>query len=169
MNILMLVLRLVHIVAAIFWGGGALVMELIIKPGIDATGEAGGLFARHLNNTTRISLVMMVAAILTILPGVLLYWIDSAGFSSAWMRSGAGIGFGIGGVFGVVALVCGAIFGRSNARLGQISAQITGMPGAEQAAQIRAIQKRLRVVSPLHVVAMILAMAFMATARYFTF
>ena len=169
MNIFMLVLRFVHIVGAIIWGGGALLMEFFISRSIAATGEAGQKFAQHLTNTIRIHVFMMAAAISTILAGTLLYWRDSDGFTSAWMKSSTGLGFGIGACFGLIAFVFGAIFGKSNAELGQISAQITGKPANDQLARIQAIQKRIKVVSPIHVVSMILAMIFMATARYFVF
>ena len=169
MDILKIVLRLVHILAAIMWGGGALVMEFFIGRSIAATGEIGQKFAQHLMNKIRMHKFMTAAAISTVLAGTILYWIDSDGFSSAWMRSGAGIGFGIGAVFGIIALVFGAIFGGSNAKLAEIGAQVQGKPTEAQLSQIQAIQKRIKTVSPIHVVCMILAMIFMATARYFAF
>ena len=169
MNFYLLVLRLVHIFAGIIWGGGALIMEFFISRSVAATGESGQAFMQHVMNKLRMHNFMTVMAILTILGGTLLYWHDSNGFTSAWMRSSTGIGFGIGAVFGLIAFVFGAIFGASNAKLGAVGAQIQGKPTAEQLAQIQAIQKRIKTVSPIHVYSMILAMVFMATARYFVF
>jgi uncharacterized membrane protein len=169
MDILKIVLRLVHIFAGIIWGGGALIMEFFIGRTILATGETGQKFAQHLMNKVRMHRFMTVMAVSTILAGVMLYWIDSDGFSSAWMRSGAGIGFGIGAVFGLIAFVSGAIFGGSNAKLAEVGAQILGKPTSQQLGQIEALQKRIKLVSPIHVYSMILAMIFMATARYFSF
>lgn len=169
MNVLMLVLRIVHIFAGIVWGGGALVMEFFIGRTIAATGETGQKFVQHLMNKVRMHNFMTVAALCTVLAGALLYWIDSDGFSSGWLESGSGIGFGIGAAFGLVAFVFGAIFGSSNAKLAQMGAQIQGKPTSEQLSQIQAIQKRISTVSPIHVFSMILAMLFMATARYFIF
>ena len=169
MNILLLVLRLIHIFAGIVWGGGALIMAFFIGRTIAGTGETGQKFAQYLMNTLRMHIFMTVMALSTLLAGGALYWIDSRGFSSAWMTSGAGIGFGIGAVFGLIAFIFGAIFGNVNAKLGQIGAQIQGKPTEEQLATIHRLQKRMATVSPIHVVCMILAMIFMATARYFTF
>lgn len=169
MNIYLLVLRLVHIFAGIIWGGGALIMEFFIGRSIAATGESGQKFAQHLMSRLRMHNFMTVMAVSTVLAGTLLYWHDSNGFTSAWMTSSTGIGFGIGTVFGLIALVFGAIFGSNNAKLAQISAQIQGKPTDEQIAQIQAIQKLIKTVSPIHVYSMILAMLFMATARYFVF
>lgn len=169
MNLLVIVLRILHILGAIVWGGGALVMEFFIGRGIAGSGEAGQKFAQHLMNKIRMHNFMTAAAIATILAGVILYWIDSNGFSSAWVRSGTGIGFGIGAAFGLIAFVSGGIFGSSNARLAQLGAQIQGKPTPEQMTQLQSIQKRIRTVSPIHIISMILAMIFMATARYLVF
>ncbi|NWG35283.1 MAG: hypothetical protein HXY42_12650 [Chloroflexi bacterium] len=169
MNTYLLVLRLVHIVAGIIWGGGALIMSFFIGRAIPATGESGQKFAQHLMNNLRMHRFMTAMAVSTVVAGILLYWHDSNGFTSAWMTSGAGIGFGIGAVFGLIAFVFGAIFGNSNAKLARLGAQIQGKPTDEQLAQIQAIQKRIKTVSPIHVYSMILAMLFMATARYFIF
>ena len=169
MTIYLLVLRLVHIIAGIIWGGGALIMEFFIGRSIAATGESGREFAQYLMARLRMHNFMTVMAVSTVLAGTLLYWHDSNGFTSAWISSSTGIGFGIGAVFGLIAFVFGAIFGSSNAKLAQVSAQIHGKPTDEQFAQIQAIQKRIKTVSPVHVYSMILAMIFMATARYFVF
>ena len=169
MNIYLLILRLVHIFAGIIWGGGALIMEFFIGRSVAATGESGREFAQHLMTRLRMHNFMTVMAVSTVLAGVLLYWHQSNGFTSSWMHSGAGIGFTIGAVFGLIAFVFGAIFGASNDKLAQVSAQIQGKPTDAQLSQIQAIQKRIKTVSPIHTYTMILAMIFMATARDFVF
>jgi uncharacterized membrane protein len=169
MNIYLLILRLAHIVAGIIWAGGALIMSLFIGRTILATGESGQKFAQHLTNSLRINRFMTAMAVSTVLAGVLLYWHDSNGFTSAWMTSSTGIGFGIGAIFGLIAFVFGAIFGANNAKLAQVAAQVQGKPTEEQLAQIQALQKRIRIASPIHIYSMLLSMIFMATARYFVF
>ena len=169
MNIYLLVLRLVHIFAGIIWGGGALIMEFFIGRSVVATGTSGQAFAQHLMTKLRMHNFMTVMAVSTVLAGVLLYLHDSNGFTSGWLKSSTGIGFTIGAVFGLIAFVFGAIFGASNAKLAMVGAQIQGTPTDEQLLQIQAIQKRIKTVSPIHIYSMILAMIFMATARYFVF
>lgn len=169
MSMTVLVLRILHIFGAIFWGGGALMMEFFIAPSVAATAQSGQEFVRYLTNKVRVHIFIMIAAVTTILAGSLLYWRNSDGFSSAWMRSGAGIGFGIGAIFGIIAFIFGAIFGNTNAQLGKIGAQIQGRPTEEQLTRIQALQKRARKISPIHVISTILAMLFMATARYLSF
>lgn len=169
MNIYLLVLRLVHVVAAIIWGGGAIIMEFFIGRSIAGTGESGQKFAQYLMNTVKMHKFMIVAAFSTAIAGGLLYWHDSNGLSSAWMSSSTGIGFGIGSFFGLIALIFGAIFGASNAKLAQVGAQIQGKPTDEQMSQIQVMQKRIKTVSPIHVYSMLIAMIFMAISRYLVF
>ena len=169
MNILVVILRLLHIIAAVIWGGGALIMEFFIGRAIMATGTSGQQFVQHLMNKIRMHRFMTVAALVTVLAGSVLYWLDSDGFASAWVRSSTGIGFGVGAGFGLIAFVFGAIFGSSNAKLAEIGAQVQGKPTDEQLSRIQALQKRIRTVSPIHTYSMILAMIFMATARDLVF
>jgi len=169
MNIYLLVLRFVHIVAGIVWGGGALIMEFFIGRTVSGTGEMGQKFAQYMMNTLRMHKFMTAMALSTVLAGGLLFWYDSDGFSSAWIHSSTGLGFGIGAVFGLIAFVFGAIFGASNAKLGELGAQIQGRPSNEQLVQIQALQKRIKAAAPIHVYSMLIAMTFMATARFFVF
>jgi uncharacterized membrane protein len=166
MNILMLVLRIVHIGAGIFWGGGSLMMYFFFGPTVKATNQVGQQFAGHLMLRTRFVTVMTTMAMLTILAGAGLYWLDSGGFTSAWMKSNTGIGFAIGGVFGLVGFVFGAVFGQLNKKLATIGSQIKGQPTPEQLANIQNIQKKIASVTPIHVTSIIIAILLMSAARY---
>ena len=169
MNGLVIVLRLVHIISGVFWVGGGLVMFFFIGPTLGATAEAGQKFAQHLMTQTRFTAIVTIAAILTVLAGATLYWIDSDGLSSAWMHSGAGLGFGIGAFFALIGLVFGMMVGNTNGALAKLGSQIQGKPTPEQMAQIGALRKRLSVVSPINAYALIIATLLMASARYLRF
>ena len=169
MNILMLVLRFIHIIAGIIWGGGSLIMEFFIGRTVRETGEVGQKFIQHLMGRVKLHKFMTAAAVSTALAGAALYWIDSHGLTSGWMRAGAGFGFGVGAVFGLVAFIAGMIFGSNNAKLGMVGSQIQGKPTEEQLAQIQTIQKRIKTVSPIHTYSMMVAMIFMAISRYLVF
>jgi len=169
MHIVTLILRLIHIFGGVFWVGASLMMSYFVAPTAVATAENGQKFIQHLIGRTRFSTMMAAAGGSAVLAGILLYLIDSGGFTSAWMTSGAGIGFGIGGVFGLIGFVFGIMIGRNNTALGKLGAQIQGQPTPEQLAQITAIRKNLGMVTPIHTWALILATLFMASARYFFF
>ena len=162
-------LRIVHILAGIFWVGGTLMMTFFIGPTIGATGESGQKFVAHLMNNLKFSNRIAAAAGLTILAGFILYWIDSDGFTSAWMSSGAGRGFGIGAVFALLGMVTGTLVGRTAGAMAQLGAQNQGKPSSEQITQLQALQKRQVMYSNITVVLLILSVIFMAIARYLVF
>jgi hypothetical protein len=110
---------------------------------------------------------MAAASGSTILAGFILYWIDSQGFTSAWMRSGAGRGFGIGAGFALIGFVFGILIGRSTKAMAQLGAQMQGKPSAAQLTQMAAIRKQQATYSIIATVSLILAVVFMSIARYF--
>jgi len=169
MDYLMIILRLIHIISGVFWVGAGLAVFFFIGPTLAATADAGQKFAQHLILKTRFTAVITTSAILTVLAGATLYWIDSGGLSSAWMHSGPGIGFAAGAFFGLVGLVFGIMVGNTNGALAKLGSQIQGKPTPEQMAQIGTLRKRLSTISPINAYALILAMLFMAIARYLRF
>ena len=169
MNILVVILRLLHIISGVLWVGASLVMFFFVGPTLAATAEAGQKFAQHLIRKTRFTAIITISAILTVLAGASLYWIDSDGLSSAWTHSSVGLGFGLGAGFGLLGLIFGIMVGNSNSAIAKLGSQIQGKPTPEQLAQIGALRKRLSVVSPLNAYSLILATLLMAIARYLRF
>lgn len=169
MDYFLLLLRIIHIVGGIFWVGGTLIMTFFIAPTMGATAEAGQRFVGHLMNNLKFSNRMSIAAGLTILAGAILYWRDSHGLTSAWMKSGAGIGFTTGAVFALIGFATGIMIGRTTTAMAQLGAQFRGKPTAVQTTQMQAIQKQQRTYSMISVVALLLAVTFMAVSRYLNF
>ena len=169
MNTFTLILRLVHIIGGVFWVGGALAMNFFIAPTLGATGDAGRQFAGHLMGKTRFSTFMTTNAFLSVIAGFILYGIDSNWFTSAWQSSGPGIGFAIGALFALIGLVTGIMNGNNNRAMGRLGAQIQGKPTVEQAAQFGMIRKQQAWVIPVNTWSLLLAVVFMAIARYLHF
>lgn len=169
MSILMLVLRVVHISAGIFWGGGSLMMNYFFGPTVKATNQVGQQFAGHLMLKTKFVTVMTIMAVLTVLAGATLYWLDSDGLTSPWMKSYTGIGFAVGGLFGLVGFIFGAMFGQLNKKLATVGSQVQGKPTPEQLAEIQSLQKRIALASRFHVPAIIIAILLMSASRYLLF
>ncbi|HEX6268652.1 MAG TPA: hypothetical protein VFZ43_00320 [Anaerolineales bacterium] len=162
-------LRILHIGAGVFWVGGVLMMTFFIAPTVGATAEAGQKFVGHLTNNMKFNAKMSAAAGLTILAGFILYWIDSDGFTSAWMRSGAGIGFGIGAGFALIGFIFGILVGRNMKAMAQLGAQSQGKPSDAQISQMQSLRKQQITYSYASAVTLILAVWFMAIARYLVF
>ena len=169
MNNLMIVLRLIHIIGGMFWIGSTLLMILFILPSVNATRDSGQRFLSHFLIKTHYGRVLGLSAILTMLAGAILYWIDSAGFTSQWTRSGPGWGFGLGGVFGIIGFISGNRFGNNIMTYGKTAVQIDGTPTTEQKVTMEAAQKPLGTLGSISTVALVLALVCMATARYWHF
>lgn len=166
MNIFIIGLRLVHILGGVFWVGSAMMTTFFLTPAVAATGEAGQRMMGHLITKGKMSVRIMVAAVLTVLAGGTLYWIDSGGQTSGWASSATGLGFGIGGLFALVGLVTGAMVGVNASTMGKIAASAQGKPSPEQLTEMQAAQKRMALASNISTVALIIALVCMATARY---
>jgi uncharacterized membrane protein len=158
-------LRIIHIVAGVIWVGGTLIMTFFIAPTIGATGESGQRFVGHLMNNLKFSNRMSAAAGSTILAGFILFWLDSRAGES-WLRSSFATGLSIGAAFAIIGFVFGIMTGRTARAMAQLGAQIQGKPSPDQVAQMQAIQKRQATYSTIAAITLVLAVVFMAIARY---
>jgi uncharacterized membrane protein len=160
MNYLMLVLRLTHIFAGVLWVGATLFTSLHLKRTAAAAGDAGRQVMQRLAADRRLRSAMTAAALLTVGAGYAMYWIDSAGFTSAWTHSGPGIGFALGGGAGLLGLVTRLLADRNQ------TAWSRSAPGAPE---WRALERRQSLLDGLNTWLLVAAVAFMATARYLVF
>lgn len=166
MNVLIIVLRLIHIFAGVFWVGAVLFNFVFLGPAVAATGDAGQKMMGYLVTKARFTGRITIAAILTILAGGALYWIDSQGLTSAWTRSATGWGFGIGALFALIGGGFGGVVGATITKMGRIGAAAKGKPTPEQLAELQAAQKQLAMASKVTTAALLVALVCMATARY---
>jgi uncharacterized membrane protein len=160
------VLRFLHIIAGIIWAGGAILMNLVIGPAIGATGDAGRQFAGHLMGKTAFSKIMLGSGLLTVLAGTFLYGLNSNWFSSRWMLTNQGIGFGIGAIAGILALGFGFMIGNTNSRLAALGSQIQGKPTDEQASTMGILRKRQVFVTNGNTICIIISISLMAGSRF---
>lgn len=168
MTYLIWLLRIIHIVGGVIWVGGTLTMAFFIAPTVGATGEAGQKFVGHLMNNLKFSNRISAAAGLTILAGLILYGLDARA-GSAWVRSSFGIGLSIGAGFALIGFVFGIMIGRTTKAMAQLGAQMQGKPSAGQLTQMQSIRKQQATYSNISAAALILAVIFMAIARYLVF
>jgi hypothetical protein len=121
---------------------------------------------------TRFNLVMWTSALTTVIAGFILYWIRSAGFTSDWIHSGPGIGFGTAAGFAVLGLIVGIFQGKNSNALAQLGRQIQSQgapPSPEQAASLQNLGRALGIGGMLNAAFLILATVGMAIARYLSF
>jgi Na+/glutamate symporter len=77
-----------------------------------------------------------------------------------------GIGLSIGAAFALIGMVTGIMIGRSAKAMADIGAKIQGKPTADQVAQLQNIGKQQATISMISAICLILAVTFMAVARY---
>ena len=167
---LVLVLRLFHIGAGVFWVGGVLMFARFIFPAARALGPAAGPMMDQLTRVRKLPRALLGAGIVTSLSGLALYWHDSLGFQGPWMSSVTGMTLGTGGLLAIVALVIGMTVNSPTAqRLGALSAAIQAQsapPSPEQSAQMQRLHERLGTALQIVTVLLVVATAAMALARY---
>jgi hypothetical protein len=165
MQFILIVLRLIHIAAGAFWAGSALMIALVILPGVRTAGPGG---ERNLP-MAQISQAMSIAALLTTVAGLLLYgWISR--FAWGWIVSPLGIGLTLGSLAGLAAFLLGLLStGPTGKKLGMLAAQIGaagGPPKPEQAAEMGRLQAKLATSSTVSTILTTAALVLMAVARY---
>lgn len=165
-----IILRVIHIAAGIFWVGAAFILFLFIQPSVKELGPEGQAFMGHLATRRKLPLLITLSAIVTVLAGLLLYWEASGGLDADWIASGPGIGFTVGGVAAIVTLALGVSITKPAVdrigALGQEIARSGGQPTPEQGAEMGRLQARTVIVGRVSMVLLVIAVVAMATARF---
>jgi uncharacterized membrane protein len=166
---MMILLNLVHILAGVFWAGAALLLSFFLVPAIDAAGPQGEAVMQKLVKGTRFPQAMMASGMLTVLSGLVMYWLVSGGLSAAWVSSNHGVAITLGGIGGILAaIVGGGVSGRATKRLGTLMQQIQASGGQstpEQQAQIESLKGTMRWSSLAGSACILVALIGMAVAR----
>jgi uncharacterized membrane protein len=164
-----LLLRLIHILAGIFWVGAIFLLAGFLLPTVRATGRQGGMFMQHLMLQRRLPVFLGVAAVLTVLSGFTMYGRLVSATHGAWAGTPPGIAYGTGGLAAILGAVLGMLVSgpaaRRMAAIGQAAVK-DGPPSAEQQAEIERLQGRMVLGSRLVAGFLAFAAAAMAVARY---
>jgi hypothetical protein len=168
MDVTMVVLRIVHIGAGVFWAGAMLLMALFVERAVRRAGPAGGAVMQELTKLGYMT-VMPIVALLTIISGFWMFGRASGG-QAEWFRSPFGMTLGVGGMVAVLAFLIG-IFGARPLmlRVARLGAEAQAAPPEQREALLAALGPlRARATFLLRLVAAMLAVvvAMMAVARY---
>ena len=166
----MIVLRLIHIISGVFWGGAAMSVAWFIFPAQRTIGPPGMLFMRELMMTRRFRSYVIGAAVLTILSGLTMYIRLSMLTHGEWAKSRTGMVLGVGAVAAIIAAgvgtgVTGKIGKKMMALGGQIQAS-GGPPSDAQKAEMDALQGRMQGAFRIVAILLLIAIVTMASARY---
>jgi uncharacterized membrane protein len=165
-----IVLRLIHILSGAFWFGSVFTNFVFVQPAVLALGAEGQRVMVHVLRDRRFLDAVLGAALLTGIAGGILFLRDSGGLQLSFVFGASGIGFTVGGVAGLLALLVFVFVGYpTTRRVVAISSRLEAErrpPTPEEQALLARSQSVLR---PLGVVVLVLvgiAAAAMATARY---
>lgn len=168
-NLLMVVLRLIHIICGAFWVGGALSVAFFILPAQRAIGQPGVLFVRQLMMVQKFRSFMLGAAVLTILAGLTMY-ARYAMAGGGWAQSNTGIVLGVGAVAAIIAAGIGTgrvgKLGKEMLELGGAMQASGGPPSDTQKAEMDALQGKMHSAYRMVAILLLIAVAAMASARY---
>ncbi len=170
MNTLMIILRLVHIGLGVFWAGAIFFLVIFLEPSVRAAGPDGASVARGLQKRQFLN-VLPVAAALTIVSGLVLYWRVSAGLTRTWIAAPVGISLTVGGLASVIAFAIGVLVMRPATlramALGSELQQIPDGPAQDALrAKIQGLRTRARKGGRVVAVLLGVAVAAMAVGRY---
>ena len=169
MDITLLVLRIAHVVAAIFWGGAVLFVVDFLEPSVREAGPDGLKVMQALRRRHYLE-VIPAMALVTLVSGFWLYWRDFHRFHPGPGASHAELTFGIGGLAAVAAFLVGASVMRPSAvRLLRLAGETAAAPPERQGAlraDVDRLRMRVRVSGRVIVVFLTVAMVSMAIGRY---
>lgn len=163
-----IILRLIHILAGIFWTGTAFLLAGFLVPTLRATGQEGGRFIQHLMERRRLQLFLGTAMLLTILSGATMYARLASAPHGTWAGTRQGIVFGLGGLAAILGGVAGGIIsGAAGRRLAAVGRNVgAGGPTAEQQAELGRLQARVGLGTRVQAALLAIAAGSMAIARY---
>lgn len=167
----MLVFRFLHIVAGVLWVGSAFLFSAFIGPSAAEVGPSAGPLLTVLVKKRRIATVIKSLSGVTVLAGWILWlrYLDLYGLGD-WLSSSFGLVLTIGAVLATVAFVIGFVGIAPNIeRLVDLGGEIAAggaPPTPEQGTEMERTQKALEAASKVDLALLLLAVAAMATARY---
>jgi hypothetical protein len=169
MDIVVVLMRLLHILLGVFWAGTIFFNTIFLGPAIrdagpDGAKVFGGLARRNFLN------ILPIVAVINILSGLYLLWKVSAGFTPDYFRTSTGMAFAFGGVMAIMGFGIGIMVMRpamlAAMALGQAAAQAPPAERDEKLAQAQALSLRGAGAGRLIAVLLALAVAAMAVGRY---
>jgi uncharacterized membrane protein len=164
----LIVLRLIHIFGAVLWLGSGMFTLFFLQPAMMKAGPAAaGPIVANLQRR-RLFVILPIVALLTILSGVRLMMIVSAG-SPQWFESPVGRTYSISGALAILSFLTGVFIGRpATVRMGKLSQSPVpaGVSNEARAAEIRSLQRRATWATQAAMALLILAAAGMAVGRY---
>ena len=139
-------IRLVHVLLAIFWGGTALFAMLYLDPATKDAGPAGGQVMQQLQKRGFLGTMVLVGTF-TVITGTYLLYALIGTLGSSFMGTTRGIILSTGALTGFLTLAVVASFSRPNARKMKVvadrMAESEGVPNPDDVAEMARLRARV--------------------------
>jgi len=163
-----MLLRIIHIFSGVFWVGFAIFNIGFLQPAVKATGAEGQKVMQYLAGKTRLMPAIYMAATLTMLSGLIMYW-PMAG-SGSFMKTGYGQVITLGSMAGIIAWLIAVFVIRGiftgMAVIGKEIDSQEGPANQDQIAKMQSLGARLGKFGHIALIFMVIALLAMAIARY---
>jgi uncharacterized membrane protein len=170
MNTTIILLRVVHILSGVFWGGAVLFLGFFLLPSIGAAGPAGPKVMRQLIVVRKFPRFIGIFAMLTVLSGLWMFGRINSASGGAFARSTQGMVYGVGAIFAIVTVIIAlSVAAPTGAKIIALGDQVEaggGTPTPEQAATLAALGKRMLIGARVAAINIVIAALAMAAARY---
>jgi hypothetical protein len=169
MDWFVIVFRILHIVSAVVWAGGAALFFFYIEPSITTLGADAEKFTNELLTVRKMPIYFAMASTFTVIGGVILYVRDAGGVR-LWLDAPMGVGLTVGALAAIVAWIGGNLFiPRTALQLQAVLGEMRsagGPPSGEILGRLKAGQERLRMIGMIDLILIAIAVLAMSTARY---
>jgi uncharacterized membrane protein len=169
----MALMRLVHILAGIFWVGATLFLAGFLIPAIRAVGPSAAPVMSQLMRQRHLQRWINISMALAILAGLVLFGLDSRAGGRGFGGSPMGITLSIGALLAIIAAgVDGAMSRPASKKLGEIALRVQesqragSAPPADLVAQTAPLQAKLARALTIMAWLLLLSATTMAIARY---
>ncbi len=165
----LLVLRIIHVLGAILWGGTAMFVAFFLMPAMGDAGPAGAPVMGALVKR-RLFVIVPTIAVVTMLAGLRLLWLASDGYSAAYFSTQLGMTYATGAVISIVAFTIFLTVSRpALGKMGALQAQMAQAAESERGAlmaQMAAVRGRAAAAAKAIALLLIVAAITMAVGRY---
>ena len=170
MDVMMVVMRVVHILFGVFWAGSLFFIVLYLEPSVRAAGPDGAKVMLGIQQR-KFMTAIPVMALLTIISGLYMYDKVSGHMADGWISTPFGMSLTIGAVVSIVAFIIGiAVMRPATLAAGALMTEIANEPdnagNDDKKDQVQALRLKARRAgkSVAHLLAV--AVVTMAVARY---
>lgn len=169
-NVVLSMLRTLHIGAGVFWVGGVLFLNLFIFPALKDAGPDAPRVMGWISRGGRLQTALLHSGTLTVLAGFALYGWFIMQTGGEWARSAPAMGYGVGAIAASVAyglaLFVSAPSGKRLQAIGREAAAAKAPPAAGQQAEIARLHSRMTAASRAGAVLLVISVIAMSVSRY---